>query len=129
MKEKFLKIKWNGEVSVVELEPHWRSFCAEIGCDGIEMPGAYGINKYTNEFYLLVVDHIGRFRDSVYSNLAAGFLYGDVLNGIVGDCLVGKEGLRDGEHDIVGLEDDDITFLRSTIYKAFSWIEGKNQCD
>ena len=124
MKETFVKISQEGKLSLVELEPNWRCFSDELHCNGIEMPGAYGVNDRLPVKFILVVDEVGRFVSSNMPNPMAGYLYGDVVNGIVGDCIVGKLGTRDGESDIVGLTRRDIEILKYVLKRLFRpWIE------
>ena len=59
--------------------------------------------------YCLIVDEEGRLKDYPM-NIFGSVLYGYVEHGqpIVGTVVLMKEGLRNGEPDIVGLDMDDI---------------------
>lgn len=57
-----------------------------------------------NEPYIMIVDEEGLLKDKPI-NLWASFAYGET---IVGDVLIMKEGFRNGEPDIIGLESEDM---------------------
>lgn len=110
MKERFLKIGQNGNRSRVELESDYgqlcESVCRELHCELFEcVPTAKPAG------YFILVDEGGRFVADNYPNLIAGYHYGRIADGIVGDALIGKEGYRNGEPDIVGLDEDDFRRL------------------
>lgn len=115
MKESFLKITQTGERSRVELEcDNWELahfICEELHCDLFE-----SVPTSEPAGYLLLVDDNGRFVPGNRANLIAGYYYGDVVHGIVGDALIGKEGYRNGEPDIVGLDEEDFCKLDDVLH-------------
>ena len=115
MKECFLKISQNGERSNVELESDneqlSRSIRQELHCDLFDC-----VPTSEPTGYLILVDNNGRFVPGNRPNLIAGYYYGDIADGIVGDALIGKQGYRDGEPDIVGLDYEDLRKLNDTLY-------------
>lgn len=114
MAESFLKISQNGKRSRVELESDneqlGRSIRQELHCDLFEC-----VPTSEPAGYLILVDDNGRFVPENRTNWMAGYYYGDVVHGIVGDALIGKQGYRDGEPDIVGLDEEDIQILENTV--------------
>lgn len=64
--------------------------------------------KYLPEGFCLVVDDEGRLKGSAVNNIA-GAIYGTLEHGqpIVGNAVILREGVVDGERDFVSLTDDD----------------------
>lgn len=66
------------------------------------------------EPYCMIVNEEGRLQDLPF-NAVGSILYGTPQHGepIVGNMVIMKEGYKDGEPDIVGLEDRDIDYLKT----------------
>lgn len=64
--------------------------------------------KYLPEGFCLVVDDEGRLKGSAVNNIASA-IYGTLEHGqpIVGNAVILREGVVDGERDFVSLTDDD----------------------
>lgn len=64
--------------------------------------------KYLPEGFCLVVDDEGRLKGSAVNNVASA-IYGTLEHGqpIVGNAVILREGVVDGERDFVSLTDDD----------------------
>lgn len=71
--------------------------------------------------YCMIVDDEGLLKELPY-NPVGGFLYGTQMHGspIVGTIVIMKDGFRDGERDIVGLDDDDVKFMFRRLKKVFN---------
>lgn len=70
--------------------------------------------------YCMIVDEEGLLKEK-QMNPFASVLYGYVAHGqpIVGTVVLMKEGIRDGEPDIVGLDEEDIKTIINPLISAF----------
>ena len=73
--------------------------------------------KYLPEGFCLVVDDEGRLKGSAVNNIASA-IYGTLEHGqpIVGNAVILREGVVDGERDFVSLTDDDEIGLRLLLF-------------
>ena len=73
----------------------------------------------------MIVDEEGRLKDRQILNLVGSVLYGTPEHGqpIVGDIVIMKDGYDNGEPDIVGLSDEDVTHLRAFFAEKFNLKE------
>lgn len=97
---------------IIQLEPEHLldGMYQAIHCDCIEIVRVqtglllpYGV--------VLVADESGWFRKQLIINRLATVWYGDVM---VGNVLLASEGYRNGEPDLVGLNDFQLKYLRDT---------------
>jgi len=107
---KAIKITIEGNISVMELpndQPLYVSVRAEIG-GRMEHVRPRGLD----DPYCMIVDEEGLLKN-LPLNAVGSILYGTAEHGcpIVGDILIMQDGFRDGEPDIVGLDDQDAEFL------------------
>ena len=106
MTEQYLLVKVDGSVSVVEIhnsEFNERVYSL-IDCSTYELVHLPG------DFYL-VVDELGKCYETPKPvNLKASMLYPGTPYGdpIVGDVIIGRLGLVNGESDMIGLSEYDI---------------------
>lgn len=107
-----LKLDTEGEIHVIEFPAvkghEW--YAEQIGCEWIEIVHPRGW-KYT-----LVVDEEGLLNEKEV-NPYASMMYGIFEHGepIVGDALLMKEGIVNGEHDLVGLSAEEVNEAIDTI--------------
>ena len=68
------------------------------------------------EPFCMVVNDEGRLR-GLSRNLVGSFLYGTDLHGepVVGNIVIMKDGYRNGEPDIVGLTDEEVERVQSSM--------------
>lgn len=68
------------------------------------------------EPFCMIVNEEGRLR-GLSRNLVGSFLYGTDLHGepIVGNIVIMKDGYRNGEPDIVGLTDEELERVQSSM--------------
>lgn len=101
-----LKINTLSAIEKIELpEDHdYKWYSKQIGCEWIEIVRPVGYN------YVLIVDEEGRLKPNRINPIAS-MMYGTPKHGepIVGTCLLMKEGIVDGEPDLVGLTEEEIT--------------------
>lgn len=73
--------------------------------------------KYLPEGFCLVVDDEGLLKGSAINNIASA-IYGTLEHGqpIVGNAVILREGVVDGERDFVSLTDDDEIGLRLLLF-------------
>lgn len=71
--------------------------------------------------YVMIVNEEGRIID-LPINETGSALYGYALHGepIMGDVVLMKEGMRNGERDIIGLMDTDICCLRDWLLARYN---------
>ena len=96
-----LKIKTNHTIDIIEM-PEKRNaswFANQIDCDYIQVVRP----KYYSD-YIIVLDEEGKLKPN-HLNVVASAMYATFEHGdpIVGDCLLVKEGIHNGEYDLVGL--------------------------
>ena len=107
-----LKITPQSTIEKIEFpENHDHKWYADqIGCEWIEVVHPIGYDC------VLVIDEEGR-RKPNRINPIASFLYGIERHGepIVGTCLLMKEGIVNGEPDLVGLTDEKATNIKSIL--------------
>ena len=105
MKENFIKFVPGSlrpqylTVSIADTEDLLRFLYQEIGCSSIE-------NVYTNlgngkERIIMIVDEEGLLKDDPEPNLTGCGIYNGM---IVGNLIIGREVIRDGEPDFGGFE-------------------------
>ena len=99
--EKYIRVKENGNIDVVEVSAdRWLDDVYNaINCDCIQ------IVKTTPHYggMVLVIDDNGKLKEHML-NAMASVLYGQGMRDyIAGDVLLGWQGLRNGEPDIVEL--------------------------
>ena len=68
--------------------------------------------------YVIVCDDEGILKHKKLNTIASHF-YG---SGMVGDVVIMKEGFRDGEPDIVGLDDDETQYIMDRIMEVLSCV-------
>ena len=96
-----LKIKTDHTIEIIyvpeERDAGW--FASKIGCNYIQVV----CPKYYDD-YLIVLDEDGKLKPN-HLNIIASAMYATFEHGdpIVGDCLLVKEGIHNGEYDLVGL--------------------------
>ena len=68
--------------------------------------------------YVIVCDDEGILKHKKLNPIASHF-YG---SGMVGDVVIMKEGFRDGEPDIVGLDDDEVQYIMDKIMEVLACV-------
>lgn len=83
--------------------------------------------KYLERPYCMIVNEEGLLMD-LPTNPVGCFLYGTLEHGypIVGTAVFMKDGFRNGEPDIVGLEDGDIAALMKKFNETFN-LKGEDK--
>lgn len=81
--------------------------------------------KHLPEPYCMIVDEEGLLKEQPVLNLVGSVLYGTPEHGqpIVGDVVIMKDGFDNGEPDIVGLSDEDVSRLHAFFAKNFNLKE------
>lgn len=107
MKEWFILIRKDGTSDAVICDPERDSLLdfmySQIECDSIETVYLRKHREFVNGFTpLMIVDEEGLLKDDRKINWVASALYHGT---IVGNVLLGMEGIRDGEPDIIGFPD------------------------
>lgn len=76
------------------------------------------------EPFCMVVNDEGQLR-GLSRNLVGSFLYGTDLHGepVVGNIVIMKDGYRNGEHDIVGLTDEEVMVVQRNISTLISKLK------
>ena len=94
--EFFIRIGTDLSVSTIAAvrKPDLKFYYEQIGADDIEI-----IRQWKKTKQVLIVDGCGLLRDEPQINVLPSYLTG---RQIVGNVLMCKEGLRDGEPDIIG---------------------------
>ena len=104
MKNYVLRIAPNCQIEKIEFpeEHDFRWYGQQIGCEWIEIvhPVGYGC--------VLIVDEEGLLKPNVVNPIAS-YMYGTHKHGepIVGTCLLMKEGIVNGEPDLIGMPEED----------------------
>ena len=113
MKENFILIHQglDPEPEILALDPAdlLRGMYEAIGCDCIEIVHVTA-GPLLPIGVVMVVDETFWFRVSAKANTFGSLCYGDT---IMGNVILAAEGYRDGEPDLVGLNDYQLAFLRS----------------
>lgn len=135
---KGLKLHTNGmieEYQLPEADQNYIRLQRAIDCDCIDIVHA----KNLKEPYCLVVDDEGLLKEEPEMNLVASYLYGALDHGqpLCGDAIIMKDRFTDDGIDTVGLDDEDLEYLREyfadpktyesvvrTAYKLASLLEG-----
>ena len=80
------------------------------------------------EPFCMVVNDEGRLR-GLSRNLVGSFLYGTDLHGepVVGNIVIMKDGYRNGEPDIVGLTDEEIERVQSSMSTLLKSLRPKGE--
>lgn len=119
MKEKVVVVSTTGNVSIIELK---------IDEDGLVLKDLQRLVGGYIEIvpprglpspYVLVCDEEGLLKQKPV-NVIGTTLYGDP---IVGDIVIMKDGFRDGEPDIVGMDDDHATRIARQIVSLHPWAK------
>ena len=78
--------------------------------------------------YCMLVNEEGLLKDLPF-NLIGSLLYQTPIHGnvVVGNIIIMKDGIVDGEPDIIGLDDDDIIKVQQNIIRnILAWEWGLN---
>ena len=113
---KGIVITTENEISVQDFgEPLYQTVGAAVG-GYIEIVHPRGLESP----FCMIVDDEGLLKNYPL-NVVGSFLYGTLSHGspIVGNIVFMKEGFRDGERDILGLDDKDIEYLNTKFKKLF----------
>lgn len=111
--EFFIRISVDFTVTTIaaERKPDLQFYYDQIGADDIEI-----IRQWKKTHQVLIVDGCGLLRENPQVNILASYLTG---REIVGNVLMCKEGLRDGEPDIIGYNIKEVTAARLAIRTIF----------
>lgn len=119
MKEKYIKITTTNKVDVLEIDSDelLKGFYSAIDCSSVAL---ISVRIFPHKPpYLLVVDEEGKVKDPPKQpNEVATMLFKGAV--IVGDVIIGKSGLRNGEPDIVGLDSYEVESLLFHL----TWVTG-----
>lgn len=109
---KALKINCDGKMEVVEIErPTYKGLSKAIGARSFEIVRRTALDRP----FVLIVDEEGRITGRPLNQIGC-WMYGHT---IVGDILIAQEGINaDGEPDILGLDDEEIDFLKDQLFTA-----------
>ena len=104
----------DGETSVVDVPENGKRLYAIVR----KVIGGYMENVYPKGLpkgYVMIVDEEGKLKDKPVNDTGS-YLYRSHVHGdfIVGDVIILKLGTYKGEHDIVGIPDDEIDALMET---------------
>ena len=111
--EFFIRIGVDFTVTTIaaERKPDLQFYYDQIGADNIEI-----VRQWKKTHQVLIVDGCGLLRENPQVNILASYLTGREL---VGNVLMCKEGLRDGEPDIIGYNIKEVTAARLAIRTIF----------
>lgn len=113
MKEKFILVHDGSDPApeIIELDPAklLSGMYKAIGCDCIEIVHV-STDLLLPKGVVMVVDESFWFRGSAKVNKFGSLWYGDT---IMGNVILAAEGYRNGEPDLIGLNDYQLKFLRS----------------
>ena len=123
MSRKFIHIRTNNDIHVLDIpEEGFLDKAKEIiGCEYIETAPIQGS-------LIFLLDENGKLEGKEFNYQATMLYPGFPMDVIVGDVLVASVGFKDGESDIVGLNDEDLQFLTSlldlgrSLYKVLDLI-------
>ena len=73
--------------------------------------------------YLIVCNEEGLLRGYARNEAATELVYGFSDGEIVGDVVIMKSGMRNGEPDIVGMDDEEATALANELAATFPWLQ------
>ncbi len=130
--EKFLLIKTDGTVETVEYDEKQDKldfWYDAIGCSCVDIVNAYGIDNVVSrsedfkkyaELYCLIADDEGLFAKNPQINHMASLMYGVREHGqpLVGNILVAKNLQTDDGLETVGLNEEDINFLKVYMFMS-----------
>lgn len=114
-----VKLNVNGTADIIEVPDHreWTWYPQQIGCDYFENVYPRGLE----EPYMMIVDEEGLFKDKPALNFYASWLYETHKHGqpIVGDALIMKQIIVDGEPEIGGMEKKEAEVLQRKVHRKF----------
>ena len=109
--EFFVRIGVDNSISTVMTEkPSIHFYYHHIDCESIEI---VRFSKKTNQ--IAVVDEQALCKDEPKMNLIASYI---MCRPIFGNVLICKEGERDGEPDVIGFNEIEVTAARLAMSKA-----------
>lgn len=114
-----VKLNVNGTADIIEVpdKREWTWYPQQIGCDYFENVYPRGLE----EPYMMIVDEEGLFKDKPVLNFYASWLYETHKHGqpIVGDALIMKQIIVDGEPEIGGMEKKEAEALQRKVHSKF----------
>ncbi len=110
MTEKVVFVTTEGDVSTHDLEVNGTLFdgLKELIGGWIEMVRPVGLKPP----FVMIVDEDGLMKE-LDNNFFGSMLYGTIAHGhpIVGNIVIAKQGYRNGEPDILGLTDEEASYI------------------
>lgn len=119
MNEKVIVLSASGHISIVKIQPDDNG---SVLRDLQSLVGGYievVRPAYLQLPYMIVCNEEGVI-NNLARNSAGSMLYGAP---IFGDVVIMKEGIRDGEPDVVGLDDDEATDLANKFVLMCPWLK------
>lgn len=119
MAEKVIVLTTSGRISILELKVDKTGSALDdlqrIVGGYIEIVRPIGLPSK----YLIVCDEEGVLKN-LEVNKAGSLLYSAP---IVGDIVIMKDGFRNGEPDIVGMDDEEATILANALISSCPWLK------
>lgn len=78
--------------------------------------------RVLHEPYLIVCNEDGLLRGYARNEAATELVYGFSDGEIVGNVVIMKSGMRNGEPDIVGMDDEEATELANELVASLPWL-------
>lgn len=105
------------EDMILTEDHEFRWYGKQIGADYIEAVHARGLKRP----YLFLVDENGKLKDHPVINFLGSWLYETHKHGepIVGDIVIVKEVIRNGEHDFDGMEAGEADMMAEWLLEKF----------